>query len=93
MANSPALNAQPPHWADVADAAGIVRACGHATLAERLLAFSERLEPKRDGLHIAMCQAVALLNRSPEVARCSEGREARDILRNALTAFAEKYGA
>ena len=31
-----------------------------------------------------MCQAVALLNRAPEVARCAEGREAHTILRQAL---------
>ncbi len=37
-----------------------------------------------DLLHVAMCQAVALLNRSPAVASCSEAREAHTILRQAL---------
>ena len=42
-------------------------------------------------LHTAVCQAVALLNRSPEVARSTEGREARDVLRQALIAYADAY--
>lgn len=44
-----------------------------------------------DKMHTAMCQAVALLNRAPEVAQCAEGREARDILRQALAVYADAY--
>jgi len=44
-----------------------------------------------EALHAAVCQAVALLNRAPEVARCSEGREARDVLRQALVDYADAY--
>lgn len=42
-----------------------------------------------DALHIAVCQAAHLLNASPEVARSKEGREARDILRQALVDYAD----
>ena len=42
-------------------------------------------------LHVAVCQAVALMNRSPGVASCIDGREAREILRNALVAYADAY--
>ena len=42
-------------------------------------------------LHVAICQAVALMNRSPGVASCIDGREAREILRNALVAYADAY--
>jgi hypothetical protein len=42
-------------------------------------------------LHAAVCQAVALLNRSPEVASCAEGREAHTILRQALVDYADAY--
>lgn len=42
-------------------------------------------------LHAAVCQAVALLNRAPEVARCAEGREAHTLLRQALVDYAEAY--
>jgi hypothetical protein len=42
-------------------------------------------------LHAAVCQAVALLNRAPEVARCAEGREAHTILRQALVDYADAY--
>ena len=44
---------------------------------------------QRQALHIAVCQAVTLLNRAPEVARCAEGREARDLLRKALAVYAD----
>lgn len=40
-------------------------------------------------LHIAICKAVALLNTSPEVAMCSEGREANNILKKALIDYAD----
>lgn len=42
-------------------------------------------------LHVAVCQAVALLNRAPEVARCAEGREARDLLRQVLADYADAH--
>lgn len=35
-------------------------------------------------LHIAVCQAVAILNVAPELARLPDGRQLRDILRTAL---------
>ncbi len=49
------------------------------------------VRPVAEALHVAVCQAVALLNRAPEVARCSEGREARDLLRQALADYADAY--
>lgn len=49
------------------------------------------VRPGAEALHAAVCQAVALLNRAPEVARCAEGREARDLLRQALVAYADAY--
>ncbi len=49
------------------------------------------VRPVAEALHAAVCQAVALLNRAPEVARCTEGREARDLLRHALVAYADAY--
>lgn len=42
-------------------------------------------------LHAAVCQAVALLNRAPELARCAEGREAHSMLRQALVDYADAY--
>lgn len=42
-------------------------------------------------LHTAVCQAVALLNAAPEVARLTEGRQVRDILRQALVDYAGAY--
>jgi hypothetical protein len=47
--------------------------------------------PSTQKLHAAVCQAVALLNRAPEVARCAEGREAHTILRQALADYADAY--
>lgn len=47
--------------------------------------------PSTQKLHAAVCQAVALLNRAPEVARCAEGREARDLLRQALVDYADAF--
>lgn len=49
------------------------------------------VRPAAEALHAAVCQAVALLNRAPEVARCAEGREARDLLRQALVDYADAY--
>lgn len=49
------------------------------------------VRPVAEALHVAVCQAVALLNRAPEVARCAEGREARDLLRLALADYADAY--
>lgn len=42
-------------------------------------------------LHEAVCQAVALLNRAPELARSTEGREAHNLLRQALVDVADAY--
>lgn len=42
-------------------------------------------------LHAAVCQAVDLLNRSPEVASCAEGRKAHTILRQALVDYADAH--
>ena len=42
-------------------------------------------------MQTAVCQAVALLNTAPEVARCAEGRQARDLLRQALAEYANDY--
>lgn len=53
--------------------------------------LSEGLGRAAEALHLAVCQAVALLNRAPEVARCAEGREARDLLRQALVNYADAY--
>lgn len=51
---------------------------------------SEGLGAGAGALHAAVCQAVALLNRSPEVARCAEGREAHNLLRQALADYADR---
>lgn len=51
--------------------------------------IDRRVRPATDALHIAVCQAVALLNRAPEVMRCVEGREASYILRQALADYAD----
>ena len=48
------------------------------------------LEPVKK-LHEAVCQAVALLNRAPELARSNEGREAHTLLRQALVDVADAY--
>lgn len=42
-------------------------------------------------LHGAVCQAVALLNRAPELARCAEGRQAHTILREVLVLHADAH--
>jgi len=42
-------------------------------------------------LHTAICQAVAILNVAPEIARISEGRQAHTILRQALAEYADDY--
>lgn len=47
--------------------------------------------PTTQKLHAAVCQAVALLNRAPELARSTEGREAHTILRQALADYADAY--
>ena len=48
------------------------------------------LEPVKK-LHEAVCQAVALLNRAPELERSTEGREAHNMLRQALVDVADAY--
>lgn len=42
-------------------------------------------------LHGAVRQAVALLNRAPEVAQCEEARQAHTILREVLVSHADAY--
>ena len=49
------------------------------------------VRPAAEALHAAVCQAVALLNRAPDVVRCTEGREARNLLRQALADYADAY--
>jgi hypothetical protein len=44
-----------------------------------------------DNLHAAVCNAVAIMNTSIDIARSPEGRKARDILRQALIDYAEEY--
>jgi hypothetical protein len=39
-------------------------------------------------LHIAICQAVGILNIAPEIAAMPDGRRVRDILRVALADYA-----
>lgn len=58
---------------------------------EQRTAALNRANASRDALHAAVCQAVALLNVAPEVVRCGEGREARDILRQALADYADAF--
>ena len=40
-------------------------------------------------LHVAVCQAVAILNAAPGVACTEDGRRVRDILRQALADYAD----
>ncbi len=44
-----------------------------------------------DHMKVSICQAVALLYASEEVSVCPKGREARDILRKALSDYADYY--
>ena len=44
-----------------------------------------------ESLHVAVCQAVSLLNVSTEIVRISEGRQVRDILRKALADYADAF--
>ncbi len=44
-----------------------------------------------DNLHAAICQAVGVLNIAPDVARISEGRQVSQILRGALSEYAEDF--
>jgi hypothetical protein len=53
--------------------------------------LTDGLGAASEALHAAVCQAVALLNRAPEVARCAEGREAHTLLRQALADYADAY--
>ena len=52
---------------------------------------AEKVGRAAESLYVAVCQAVTLLNCAPEVARCAEGREARDLLRQALVEYANTY--
>lgn len=64
-----------------------------ANVVEAVAELGSKCYRQREALHVAVCQAVALLNRAPEVARCTEGREARDILRQALSDYADEQDA
>lgn len=49
------------------------------------------MSPAEIDLHAAICQAVALLNVTPEIARSEKGRQAHNILREALGKYADYY--
>jgi hypothetical protein len=51
--------------------------------------LARNLELENTELHLAICQAVALLNLSFDAARCSNAREAHDLLRQALVDYAD----
>jgi hypothetical protein len=42
-------------------------------------------------LHDAICQAVSIMNMSIEIARSKDGRQAKDILRQALVDYADDF--
>ena len=44
-----------------------------------------------DNLHAAVCNAVVILNAAPELQRYKEGRDVRDILRQALIDYADSF--
>ena len=44
-----------------------------------------------EDLHASVCSAVAIMNTSIDIARSPEGRNARDILRQALINYADGY--
>jgi hypothetical protein len=46
------------------------------------------MSPTEEILHVAVCQAVAILNVAPEVAATEDGRRVRTILREALHNYA-----
>jgi hypothetical protein len=48
-----------------------------------------RMTSPEEILHIAVCQVVAILNAAPEVARLSDGRRVRDLLRQALADYSD----
>lgn len=64
---------------------------GFQNQVEAVAELGSKCYRQREALHVAVCQAVALLNRAPEVARCAESREARDLLRQALADYADAY--
>ena len=49
------------------------------------------VRPAAEALHAAVCQAVALLNCCPEIGRLAFARDAHDMLRQALMAYADAY--
>lgn len=56
------------------------------------LSYARTTETPRLGeeiLHVAVCQAVAILNSAPELATLADGRRVRDILRVALAGYAD----
>lgn len=46
---------------------------------------------KIEALHMAVCNAVQIMNMSPDIARSADGRKARDILRQALIDYADAF--
>jgi hypothetical protein len=48
---------------------------------------------KIEELHMAVCNAVHIMNMSPDIAQSSDGRKARDILRQALIDYADAFMA
>ena len=46
---------------------------------------------REQDLHIAVCNAVQIMNMSVDIARSEDGRRARDILRQALIDYADEF--
>lgn len=46
---------------------------------------------REQNLHTAVCNAVQIMNMSFDIARSEDGRRARDILRQALVDYADRY--
>lgn len=46
---------------------------------------------REQSLHLSVCNAVQVMNMSPDIARSEDGRKARDILRQALIDYADSY--
>lgn len=68
---------------------GLISAALAATSAPSEPAMTEA----EDKLHAAICHAVSIMNNSFDIARSTEGREAKDILRRALLDYADALSA
>ncbi len=55
------------------------------------LGSTEGLGRVAEALHVAVCDAVSLLNCCPEIGRLAFARDAHTILREALVAYADAY--